>query len=396
MSKFKKAVRTQRPLRMAMFGPSNSGKTWTSLMIATELAGPNGKIALIDTERSSASIYAKDPETGNGFEFDAAPLTSYAHTDYTDLIGQASDYDVLIVDSISHAWEGKGGILDVVEAVTESQKGKSDSFRAWANPKVKTAQASLWAAVLGFPGNIIVTMRAKTLYERSTDEHGHTKIEKLGLGPIQRSGVEFEFDVIAEMDKEHCLEIVKARDPERKLEGRRIEKPGVEFAKELKAWLGSGSSPAEDYEKRIGLMCKEIAKLMGEDIEDVKRKTWDWIKIQYETEDLSSISNEDLAQIPEKLMDTFGPGDLEEQRQVRMAEREEEESQTEAEPVGRDALFRTIDAAILVNSLDREYIKAEIRNRAKGASPTNEELRHFAKHISEHPELWTKPNQVEA
>ena len=76
MSKFKKAVRTQRPLRMAIYGPSNSGKTYTSLAIATELAGPSGKIALIDTERSSASIYAKDAKTGNGFNFDAAPLTA--------------------------------------------------------------------------------------------------------------------------------------------------------------------------------------------------------------------------------------------------------------------------------------------------------------------------------
>lgn len=331
MSKFKKAVRTQRPLRMAIFGPSNSGKTWTSLMIAREIAGPYKAIALIDTERSSSTIYSKDGETGNGFEFDVAPLTAYAHTDYIDLIEQAGDYDVLIVDSISHAWEAKGGLLDLVELVTSQQKGKPDSFRAWANPKVKTAQASLWAAILGFPGHIIVTMRAKTIYERSTDERGNTKIEKLGLGPIQRSGVEFEFDIIAEMDKEHCLEIVKARDPEGKMEGRRIDQPGVEFARELKAWLNSGSSPAEDYMKRIGLVCEEIAKLTGEDIVDVKRNTFDWIKLQYDTEDLSSISNEDLAQIPEKLMDTFGPGDLEEQRQVRMVEREEETQTVSAE-----------------------------------------------------------------
>ena len=325
MSGFKKAVRTQRPLRMAIYGPSNSGKTFTALMIGRELIGPDGTMALIDTERSSASIYAKDPETGKGFKFDAAPLTAYTHTDYIDLIEKAKGYDFLIIDSVSHAWDAKGGILDVVEAAVVRQKGKPDSFRAWSDPAVRNAEDRLWAAILEFPGHVIVTMRAKTAYERSVDERGNTKIKKLGLEPRQRKGIEFEFDVIAEMDKEHWLEVDKARDPEGKLEGQRMHRPGKDFAQTLKTWLDSGSSPVEDYKKRINTVCELIAKEMGEDIKDVKKKTWDWIKIQYSTDDLDSISNEDLAQIPDKLMETFGPGDLEEQRQSRMAEREKAE-----------------------------------------------------------------------
>lgn len=325
MSGFKKAVRTQRPLRMAIYGPSNSGKTFTALMVARELAGPDGKTALIDTERSSASIYAKDPETGKGFEFDTQSLTDYAHTDYIALIEQAKDYEVLIVDSISHAWDAKGGILDLVESVVSGQGGKKDSFRAWSDPRVRGAEDRLWGAVLGFPGHVIVTMRAKTAYERSTDSNGKAKIEKLGLEPRQRSGVEFEFDVIAEMDKEHWLEVDKARDPEGKLEGSRIHKPGVGFARILKSWLDTGSSPAEDYTERIMAACEKIAKLMGQSVADVKIQAWEWIQIQYSTENLDSIPNEDLAQIPGKLMDTFGPGGMEEQRQSRMAQREEEQ-----------------------------------------------------------------------
>lgn len=323
MSGFKKATRTQRPLRMAIYGPSNSGKTFTALMIARELAGPDGTIALIDTERSSASIYALDLDTGKGFKFDAAPLAAYAHSDYVALINQAVGYDFLIVDSISHAWDATGGILDLVEIVVKGQS-KKDSFGAWSDPRVRAAEDGLWAAVLDFPGHVIVTMRAKTAYERSRDENGKARIEKLGLEPRQRKGIEFEFDVIGEMDKDHYFLVDKARDPEGKLEGKRIHKPGVEFAQVLKSWLDTGSSPAEDHTERIMAACEEIARLMNEPIAEVKEKAWEWIQIQYSTEDLDSIPVSDLAQIPGKLMDTYGPGGLEEQRQVRMAERERE------------------------------------------------------------------------
>lgn len=325
MTGFQKATRTQRPLRMAIYGPSGSGKTFTALTIARELVGPKGTIALIDTEWSSASRYALDVTTGRGFDFETAPLTDYAHTDYIALIEMAASYDMLIIDSISHAWEGSGGILDMVNAVVRKQK-TPDSFGAWSDPKVKRAQQELWAAVLKFPGHVIVTMRAKTAYERSQDERGKTRIEKLGLAPIQRSGVEFEFDVIAEMDKEHYLEIDKARDPDSELDDQRIHKPGVKFAQTLKAWLDIGSSPAEDYGARIKATCEEIAKATETPIAQIREMTWNWIKLQYETEDLASIPTAELAQIPEKLMETFGPGDLEEQRQSRMVEREEAEA----------------------------------------------------------------------
>lgn len=387
MSGFKKAVRTQRPLRMAIYGPSNSGKTFTSLMIARELAGPDGMVALIDTERSSASIYAKDPKTGKGFEFDTQSLTDYAYTDYIALIEQAGEYDMLIIDSISHAWDGEGGILDIVDDVTASQKGKPDSFRAWASPKVKAAEAALWKAVLGFPGHVIVTMRAKTVYERSKDERGNTRIEKLGLGPIQRGGIEFEFDVIAEMDKQHYFEIVKARDPERKLDDLRIHEPGVEFAQTLKDWLDSGSTPAEDYGKRIGAICVRISEEMGESLADVKQKAWKWIRIHHETEDLSKIHAEDLAQIPEQLWETYGPGTPEEQRQVRMGEREEGQADCRAQ------LREVVDRN---GGLDADYIWSEICNRSKGDEPTDKEVVYFTNHIDKHPDLWQKPKAAVA
>lgn len=374
MNGFKKATRTQRKLRMALFGPSNSGKTFTALMIACELGET---VALIDTERSSASIYAKDPATGKGFEFDAQSLTKYSHTDYVALIEQAAEYDVLIIDSISHAWDATGGMLDLVESVVEGQAGKKDGFRAWSDPRVRAAEDRLWGAVLGFPGHVIVTMRSKTAYEVSKQENGKVRIEKLGLEPRQRKGIEFEFDIIGEMDKEHYLLVDKARDPEGRLEGKRIHKPGVEFAQTLKAWLDAGTTPTEDYAARIKAACVEIAKLMDEPYEDIRQKAAKWIEIQYSTTDLSAIPNDELAQIPEKLMDTYGPGTPEEQRQSRMADREP-----------RAQLREVVDRH---GVLDAGYIWSEICNRSKGDEPTDEEAMYFADHIDKHPDLWKKP-----
>lgn len=322
MSGFKKATREQRPLRMALYGPSGSGKTFTSLMIARELVGPDGTIALIDTERSSASIYAKNLRTGKGYDFDTASLTDYSHSDYIALIEQASEHDALIIDSISPAWEGKGGILDLHSIVVAGQK-KKDSFAAWGDERIKKAERALWDTVLEFNGHVFVTMRAKTTYERSTDDRGKAKIEKLGLEPKQRSGIEFDFDVIAEMDKNHWLEIDKARDPEGELDGSRIHKPGIEFAQKLKQWLDSGSTPTQDYERRITVVCEEIAGLMHEEVASVKLKAWKWIQLQFDIntkEEMATISNEDLATIPEKLLANFGPGAEEDQRQMRQGE----------------------------------------------------------------------------
>lgn len=380
MSGFKRAVREARPLRLAIYGPSNSGKTFTALTIAQELGG---KVALIDTERSSSSTYAED------FKFDNQSLTTYAHTDYIAMIDEAREHDVLIIDGISHAWEGKGGILELVDTVVAGQN-KGDSFRAWGDPRVKNAQEKLWSSILDFPGHVIVTMRAKTAYERSTDANGKAKIEKLGLAPIQRSGVEFEFDVIAEMDKEHYLFIDKARDPGGTLEGQRIHKPGVKFAQKLKKWLDAGSSPAEDYGKRIAAACEEISKLMDEPIEEVKLKTWDWIKIHFDTDNLANIPNEDLAQIPGKLLETFGPGTPEEQRQSRMADREAEVDNAKAQS------RNFIGEAIEKHGLDEAYIWEQLRERCKSGEPDMEELEYFSNHITKHPDLWVKPKEAKS
>jgi len=233
MSAFVKARKDQRPLKMALFGPSGGGKTYTSLRIAQVFAN-GGRVALIDTERGSASLYSDE------FDFDTAQLTSYSVDDYVRLISEAdkAGYAVIVIDSVSHAWEAAGGILEVVENIKKTKNYK-DSMRAWAD--VKPIENRLWDAILDARASVIVTMRAKTAYEISRDDRGKTTVEKLGLAPIQRADKEYEFDVVGRMENAELV-IVKTRC--KALTALPVyNQPGAEFAGILKTWLADGAEP---------------------------------------------------------------------------------------------------------------------------------------------------------
>lgn len=206
MSTFEKAVRTQRRLKGCLIGPSGSGKTYTALQIAKRFAEGTKGIAVIDTERSSASLYA------GRFDFDTVSLNSYSVNDYIAMIVEAdkAGYGVLIIDSLSHAWEGKGGILDEVRVIAK-RKGYKTDIQAWGD--VKPIENKLWDAMLECQCAVIATMRTKTHYEISND-NGKIKIEKLGLAPIQRADKEYEFDFVGRMEMDNTLVVLKTRFPE--------------------------------------------------------------------------------------------------------------------------------------------------------------------------------------
>lgn len=221
---FVKATKQQSRLRLALYGPSGSGKTYTALTIAKELGAP---VAVIDTERGSASKYA-----GDVADFDVLELTSFEPENYVRAMREAAaaKYPTLVIDSLSHAWMGKGGLLDQAD-----QKG--GRFDAW---KVLTPkQHALIDAILGYPGDVIVTMRTKTEYVVETNSNGKAAPRKVGLAPIQKDGVEYEFDVAGSMSVDNVLTIEKTRCPA--LQGRSIRHPGADVAKELRAWLSDGA-----------------------------------------------------------------------------------------------------------------------------------------------------------
>ena len=229
---FRKAVKHGAKLRLAICGPSGSGKSYTLLRLATELGGP---IAVVDTERGSASKYA------DIFDFDVLELDVYDPRRLVQMIDAAAQrgYQVLCIDSLSHFWMGKDGELDQVDRMARRMQGNGN-FAAWK--LVTPMHNQLVDQMIGAPMHVLVSLRAKTEWVLERDEKtGKTAPRKVGLAPVMRDGIEYEFDVCGEMDQENTLIITKSRCP--KLTGGVFVKPGKEVADVLKEWLDGPPAP---------------------------------------------------------------------------------------------------------------------------------------------------------
>ena len=220
-------------LRLAIDGPAGSVKTFTSLEVATFIAQQYGDLppAFIDTERGSASKYA------SRFAFDVIDMDKPFHPDrFVKGIQMAVDagYKVLVIDSLSHAWNGPGGLLELVDNFAKKYGG--NGFAGWKD--ATPIQTRLIDAIIGANLHIIACMRAKMDYAQDKDERGRTQITKVGLAPIQREGMEYEFDVVGDMTVAHALSISKTRCAE--LTDQLFVKPGRDFARILWNWTQSG------------------------------------------------------------------------------------------------------------------------------------------------------------
>lgn len=253
--KFQKATKKKARLRMAIVGPAGSGKTYTALAIATAMGG---KTAVIDTEHGSASKYA------NLFPFDTLELTTFAPATYVQAIqaAEAEGYDNIVVDSLSHAWMGKGGALEMVDKAARTSKG-GNSFSAWGD--VTPEQNKMIEAMLACRANLFATMRSKQDYVQEKDDRtGKTIIRKVGMAPVQRDGVEYEFDVIGDLTIANDMTITKTRCPA--LAGQVFSKPGADVAELLRAWLSDGEDVAapkltDDLPSALRLTDDEVATL---------------------------------------------------------------------------------------------------------------------------------------
>lgn len=232
---FKKAEKIGIRLRLALCGPTGSGKTYWALEIAKLLAKHyQTRAAFIDSERGSAKKYA------DRFDFDVLELASYEPERYIDAIAEAekNGYGVVIVDSLSHAWEGKGGVLERVDTVAKKQT-RPNSYTAWREGT--KAQNDLVDSLLDFAGQEIVTLRTKMAYEQGKDERGKMTVTKVGLQPVQRDGLEYEFDIVCDINQEHELMIGKTRCAE--LDGKVFRKHEADkFVGIVIAWLGDQST----------------------------------------------------------------------------------------------------------------------------------------------------------
>lgn len=220
---FAKATKKKAKLRMALIGPAGSGKTYTAIAFAAQF----GKVAVIDTEHGSASKYA------DLFEFDTLELTNFDTRAYIDAIKAAVEngYDAVVIDSLSHAWK------ELLAQKNQLDAKGGNSFVNWG--KMTPKQDALIEAILAAPIHVIATMRAKMEHIQEKDEQGRTSVKKIGLAPIQRDDVEFEFDVVGDIDINNTMVISKSRCVE--LSGKVIPKPGVEVAKTLINWLSTAT-----------------------------------------------------------------------------------------------------------------------------------------------------------
>lgn len=232
MTGFKKASRSQAKLRLGLIGPAGSGKTMTAIRIAH---GLGGRVAVVDTERGSASLYAGE----RGLDFDVLELQTYEAELFIKAIAQAEaeGYDVLIIDSMSHAWAGKGGILEFVDKAAKRSGG--GSFSGWRDATPLHNQ--LVDAILTAKMHIICTLRSKV--EHVIEQvNGRTQVRKVGMQPVQRDGLEYEFTVVGDVTQDHELIITKTRAAW--LKDQIIREAGEDLGKQLADWLSSGEPPA--------------------------------------------------------------------------------------------------------------------------------------------------------
>lgn len=230
--------REKNRLRLAIEGPSGSGKTYTALRFAFAIAGPRGRVAVIDTEHGSAAKYEGESPDGVQWKFDGVCLEHFAPSTYEQVIKEAgaSGYDVLVIDSLSHAWSGVGGALDQID------RSKSNNrFAAWKD--VTPQQNAMIESIIRSPCHVIATMRSKMEYVLEKDEStGKFAPKKVGLAPIQRDTVEYEFDIVCDMDLDHTLKVSKTRCPE--IDRKVVNSPTGAFIDPVMKWLFSGREAA--------------------------------------------------------------------------------------------------------------------------------------------------------
>lgn len=233
---FAPAVRSEAKARVALLGPTGAGKTLTALEWATILAA-GGKVAVIDTENASASLYADQ------YGFDTAPWwPPYDATKLAAVIADAAKtYDVIVLDSLTHFWAGDGGVLDIVDRNTKG----GNSFSAW---KIGTPiWRGLLDALIFAPCHVVVTMRSK-MDHILTQDNGRTKVEKVGMAPQARNDVEYEFTIVGELDQQHRMTITKSRCSDLADQTAAAHQAG-KLAELLRDWLNS-ASPADTVARR--------------------------------------------------------------------------------------------------------------------------------------------------
>lgn len=236
---FQKVTRVKSKLRLALAGPSGAGKTLSALYLAYGITGDWSKIALIDTEHGRAKFYADRSDLGTGAFLYQEMCAPYSPEKYKQMVAEGAAAvgadGVVIVDSFSHAWDNEGGVLDIKSNIAK-QANRND-YTAWN--EAGQIQNNLVNAILSANCHTIITLRTKMAYALEENERGKMVPVKLGLAPVQRENVEYEFDIVLNIGTNHQAMVSKDTTF---LDGwTGIITP--ELGTQIRDWLDNGTEP---------------------------------------------------------------------------------------------------------------------------------------------------------
>ena len=294
----KKAKREKICVKVALMAPSGGGKTYGALRLATGMAneieketGKKAKILMGNTEQKRGYYYA------NEFDYDIVDVEAPHNPEkYVELINFAVEqgYDILIIDSTSHEWEGKGGCLDL-----QTQAG--GTYQAWS--KITPRHNKFIEALAESPIHIIATMRGKDQYEATKDEKtGKMSVQKLGVGAKQRDGFEYEFTCTFLIDqKTNTAEVQK--DNTHIFEGQGATLLTEKHGEQIIKWANSGEEPEKKPVPKKAVSNKEVVN----DNSDLAKVRKDIIAVAKE---LGGSKNPDVKKLCEDEIGTINPNNV--------------------------------------------------------------------------------------
>ncbi|RFM30061.1 AAA family ATPase [Deminuibacter soli] len=245
----RKATRTKAKIRLGLSSISGGGKTFSALLIAYGLCGDWDKIAVVDTENNSADLYA---HLGS---YNVVPISApFTPERYIQAIDacHAAGMEVIIVDSITHEWDGSGGILEAADNMPGT------SITKWA--KLTPRHQVFINAILQSPCHMITTARRKQDYN-IIQEGGKTKVEKNGLREITREGFEYELTINLQLDAMHNA--TASKDRTGLFAGKPEFIPSVETGKMIAEWCETGIDVQAEIRDAITKLgnCETIEEL---------------------------------------------------------------------------------------------------------------------------------------
>lgn len=202
-----KAQKQRVKLRIGISSPSGFGKTYSALLMAFGMTQDWSKIAVIDTENGSANLYAELGEY-NTLNLEA-PYSPERYIEALKTCEKAS-MEVVIIDSITHEWNGKGGCLHIHEQL-------GGRFQDWAS--ISPRHQAFIDAILASKCHVITTIRKKIDYSMDKDSNGRTKVVKVGLKDITREGYDFEMTCCFEIINDNNL-VIASKDRTNLFSGR--------------------------------------------------------------------------------------------------------------------------------------------------------------------------------